>query len=85
MKTLKSGEWLNTKAAAGQIGITLRALYRLIDEGQLVAYKIGRVIRLKQKDVDSYLESAQIEPGTLKHLYPESTVPTEPVPIEPNI
>lgn len=64
-------DWINTQEAADIIGITLRTLYRLIDEGQLKAYKFGRVIRLKPSDVDAFIESAQVKPGDLKHLYPE--------------
>ena len=63
--------WLSTARAARRLGITPRTLYRFIDEGKLHAYRFGRVIRLKQDDVDVYIESCKIEPGTLEHLYPE--------------
>ncbi|MHB8439035.1 MAG: helix-turn-helix domain-containing protein [Acidimicrobiales bacterium] len=63
--------WLSTKEAAEQLGVTLRSLYRFIDEGSLRAYKFGRVIRLRPEDVDVFVESCRIEPGTLEHLYPE--------------
>lgn len=63
--------WLGTAEAARYLGLTSRTLYRLIDEGQLPAYKFGRVIRLKQADVDAFVEGSRIEPGTLEHLYPE--------------
>lgn len=62
-------EWLNTKAAAHRLGITTRTLYRLIDDGQLPAYKFGRVIRLQRAEVDAFIESARISPGELGHLY----------------
>ena len=62
--------WLGTKEAAAQLGITLRSLYRFIDEGELAAYKFGRVIRLKEEDVERYIESCRIAPGQLEHLYP---------------
>jgi len=68
-------EWLGTKEAARRLGITPRTLYRFIDEGQLPAYRFGRVIRLKAVEVDSYIESCRIEPGTLEHLYPEANPP----------
>ena len=45
-----------------------RTLYKFIDEGKLDAYKFGRVIRLKQADVDRFIESCRIEPGSLEHL-----------------
>jgi excisionase family DNA binding protein len=74
-----SGEeirWLSTAAAAKRLGITNRTLYRFIDEGLLPAYRFGRVIRLQQKEVDAFIQRSRIEPGTLEHLYPESTSAT---------
>lgn len=64
--------WLSTKSAAERLGVTVRTLYRLIDEGQLPAYKFGRVIRLKEQEVDTFITSSRIQPGSLEHLYPES-------------
>jgi excisionase family DNA binding protein len=64
-------EWLSTAAACRRLGITVRTLYRLVNEGQLPAYRFGRVYRLKAADVDAFIESARIEPGSLDHLYPE--------------
>ncbi|MGD0880041.1 MAG: helix-turn-helix domain-containing protein [Acidimicrobiales bacterium] len=63
--------WLSTKDAAERLGVTLRSLYRFIDEGGLAAYKFGRVIRLKEVDVEAFIESSRIVPGSLEHLYPE--------------
>ena len=63
--------WMSTRETAERLGITLRTLYRFIDEGQIAAYKLGRVIRLKEVDVDSFIEGARIAPGALEHLYPE--------------
>ena len=68
--------WLSTKEAAERLGVTLRSLYRFIDEGGLAAYKFGRVIRLKESDVDAFIESSRIVPGSLEHLYPEVKGPT---------
>ena len=62
--------WLSTKEAATRLGVTLRSLYRFIDDGDLPAYKFGRVIRLKEADVDAYIESCRIVPGDLGHLHP---------------
>ena len=63
--------WLNTETAAKRLGITTRTLYRFINEGGLPAYRMGRVIRVKQTDVDDFIESSRIAPGTLGHLYPD--------------
>jgi excisionase family DNA binding protein len=63
-------EWLSTQEAAKRLGITTRTLYRFIDEGSLPAYKMGRVFRLKAADLDAFIDASQVEPGSLKHLYP---------------
>jgi excisionase family DNA binding protein len=63
--------WMSTGEAAGRLGITVRTLYRLIDEGAIPAYKFGRVIRLQAGEVDRFIEAARVQPGSLEHLYPE--------------
>lgn len=69
-------QWLSTAEAANRLGITPRTLYRFIDEGQLAAYRFGRVIRLKATDVDVFIDSCRIAPGTLEHLYPDTASDT---------
>ena len=64
-------QWLSTAEAAKRLGITPRTLYRFIDQGEIPAYRFGRVIRLKAGEVDAFIEACRIEPGTLEHLYPE--------------
>ena len=64
--------WLSTADAARRLGITPRTLYRFIDEGQLPAYRFGRVIRLQRAEVDAFIRASRIEPGTLEHLYPDA-------------
>ena len=60
----------------------MRTLYRFIDEGQLPAYKMGRVIRLQAHELDTFIERARIVPGTLEHLYPDPRgAPGEPGPM----
>lgn len=72
MTTQSEIKWMSTAEAAGYLGITPRTLYRFIDEGQLPAYRFGRVIRLKANEVSAFIETCRIEPGTLEHLYPDS-------------
>lgn len=62
--------WMSTAEVAEYLGVNTRTLYRLIDEGELPAYKFGRVIRLQEDDVVSFLDKARIVPGSLEHLYP---------------
>jgi len=70
--TVQDITWLSTAEAARKLGIGARTLYRLIDEGQIPAYKFGRVIRLQEREVDAFIDAARIKPGTLDHLYPDS-------------
>ena len=51
-----------------RLGVPLRTLYRLIDEGQLPAYKMGRVIRLKVSDVEAFDEP--LPPDSSEHQVP---------------
>ncbi len=67
-----TNKWVGTPAASAYLGIGQRSLYRLIDQGELPAYQMGRVIRVKQEDLDAYLERARIAPGALRHLYPDT-------------
>jgi excisionase family DNA binding protein len=62
--------WMGTKAAAAYLGITNRTLYRFIDDGDIPAYKLGRVIRVKRADLDAFLEASRVQPGDLAKLYP---------------
>ena len=64
--------WMSTGEAARRLGVTVRTLYRLIDRADLPAYQFGRVIRLKESEIDAFIEASRIAPGSLEHLYPES-------------
>jgi excisionase family DNA binding protein len=64
--------WLSTKECCERLGVTVRTLYRFIDEGQLAAYQMGRVIRVQEGDLNAFISSVRIAPGSLGHLYPDS-------------
>jgi len=64
--------WMSTGEAARRLGVTVRTLYRLIDESELPAYKFGRVIRLQESEVETFIAASRITPGDLEHLYPEA-------------
>ncbi len=59
-------EWLNTAETARRLGVTPRTLYRFIDDGQLPAYRFGRVIRLKESEVAEFIERCRIHPGSME-------------------
>ena len=54
--------WMGTPEAARRLGVTIRTLRRLIDDGRLPAYRIGRVIRLQQSDLDAFVDASRIRP-----------------------
>ncbi|MBC8365455.1 MAG: helix-turn-helix domain-containing protein [Actinobacteria bacterium] len=69
--TPQKPEWLNTSAAAEMLGITPRTLYKLVDQGKVPGYRMGRVIRFQLSDILEAIEGFRIEPGSLQHLYQE--------------
>ena len=72
--SLQGVTWLSSSEASKRLGVTTRTLYRLIDEGLLSGFRFGRVIRLKEEDVDQYAEQSRIQRGDLRHLYQESEI-----------
>lgn len=53
-------------ALAKELGVTMRTVYKLLDAGDLPAYRFGSVIRIKRDDVAAFLERAKIKPGELR-------------------
>ncbi len=47
-------EWLKPIEAARRLRMPTRELYRLIDRGELPAYRFGRIVRLLAADVEDY-------------------------------
>jgi excisionase family DNA binding protein len=65
-------KWMSSNQAAERLGVSLRTLYKFVDEGLVPAYKFGRVIRLREHEIDAFIEASRIAPGTLDHLYPDA-------------
>ena len=63
--------WLSTDQAA-------RTLYRMIDSGELPAYRFGRVIRLRRHEVEEFVDRSRVAPGTLQHLYKDARANSAP-------
>ena len=47
-------EWLTVTQACRRLGLPRRTLFRLIDQAEMPAYKIGHWIRLRVADVEAY-------------------------------
>ncbi|CAG4928880.1 MULTISPECIES: helix-turn-helix domain-containing protein [Acidithrix] len=71
-KAYEAIDWMSSKEASEYLGVSLQTLYRFIDSGSLTAYFMGRVIRLKYKDVVEFLEGQRIGRGTLHSILEES-------------
>jgi excisionase family DNA binding protein len=61
---------MTSAEACEYLGITLRTLYRMVDQQGLVGYQMGRVFRFRRSDLEAWLAEHRIEPGSLGHLYP---------------
>ena len=53
MQTPRSG-WLTANQACRRLHISRTTLFRLINDGELPAYRIGWMIRLLVDDVEAY-------------------------------
>jgi excisionase family DNA binding protein len=62
-------DWVGSHEAARALGLTSTTLYRLIDVGELPAYRFGRVIRLDRREIEDYIASCRIRPRSLGHLH----------------
>lgn len=67
-------KWLSTPQAAAELGVTPATVYRLINNGDLAAHRIGRVIRIRGEDLDAYLSRTRVPPGGLDHLVAAGSV-----------
>lgn len=49
-------ELLNLEQVAKQLGVSERTVLRLLDAKEIKGFKVGRVWRFQQSDVDEYIE-----------------------------
>ena len=68
-------EWLSTARTAQRLGITPRTLYRFVARGEITAYRLGRVIRFQQHDVDAFTDNRRIIPSVSENPEPDATTP----------
>ncbi len=52
---------LSIKEVIEILNIGRATLYRMIDAGEIKAYKIGKGVRFKQEEIEKYINSHQIE------------------------
>jgi excisionase family DNA binding protein len=59
--SMEQQDWLKATEVAKLLGTTDRTVQRLVERGQLVAYKIGRTLKFKPSDLEKYLERVKID------------------------
>lgn len=47
------GEWMTAEEAAAYLRLTLGALYQRRQRGQIKAYRLGRSLRFRRRDLDA--------------------------------
>lgn len=51
-------EWLTLIEVADRLGIHRRTVQRLVEKGDIKAYRFGNVWRVKESDLNEYIEQA---------------------------
>jgi excisionase family DNA binding protein len=59
----KPDEMLTTTKAGRVLGVGPKTVIRLIESGQLPAYRINYAWRIRRSDVEAYLEAHKYRPG----------------------
>jgi len=61
--TMETGmEVLTTQEAAKKLGVSTRTMRRLVAQRRIRFWRVGRLVRLRGEDVDSYLSRCMVEP-----------------------
>jgi excisionase family DNA binding protein len=59
----KQDKMLSTSEAGKRLGVTSKTVIRMIESGQIPGYKVNFVWKIKESDVDIYLETHKYKPG----------------------
>jgi excisionase family DNA binding protein len=76
-------DWIGVPAAAAHLHVNPKTVYRLIDKEGLPGYRFGRLIRLRRSEVDEWLATRAVEPGSIAYAGAQRGVEPEPLRIEP--
>lgn len=56
-------ELLTVREVAERLKLTEKSVRRYISEGKLPAVKLGRVLRVREADLETFVEERQVRPG----------------------
>lgn len=51
----------SVKAVAELLGVHKNTIYRMVDRGEVTAYRIGRVIRIEDTEIEKLKSKNQVE------------------------
>ncbi|MEM1905207.1 MAG: helix-turn-helix domain-containing protein [Nitrososphaerota archaeon] len=54
---------LTVRQAAAELNTSIWTIYRLVRLGDLVAFRVGKRLKIPQSSVDVYLELRRVKPG----------------------
>jgi excisionase family DNA binding protein len=52
----------SVKALSELLGVKPLTVYRLLKAGKIQAFRVGRAVRVEQRAIDAFIESARIIP-----------------------
>lgn len=59
--------WVTVQEAADELCVSKMTIYRLINDGEIPAFRFGRNIRIPVKPFNAYVTRQRIRPGTLDY------------------
>jgi len=78
MKTNKNKTWYRVDEAAGILHCSQRTCYRLIYEGQLLAFRLRSSLRISGESIDLYIQSQVLEFQEKEGIEYTLSVPSSP-------
>ena len=63
MEAKTEKEWFTTNELIWWLGIGRTKTYELLRSGEITSYRIGRVRRIRRRDIEAWLERNRVQPG----------------------
>ena len=78
-----AGDFMSPAAAAQLVGVSASTIWRWINSGRLLAYRVGpRSIRVRRDDLKAVIQPARVGPSTPEHRAPAQHDAASPDPAE---
>ena len=67
MLAMTEGLMLTIEEVADKLSISVMTVRRMVERGEMPAYRLGGQFRFKESEVDSYVDSQRVEPAKPKN------------------